>query len=160
MAPCTPMPTLLSPMTPRVPSRFTCPPHRPPPNDSDTQPVCSPRPPQILASIPCVPSLLLPGFKEGAGQPVPQALHPGPRREFSTNGESHQTGALFFLPVASFILGNCTHHQRGHTQDPGAHSQLPPPNTGRASNTPERHSAFISILSGNQAQNKCAVCVI
>ena len=93
---CTPMPTLLSPMTPRVPPSFTCPPHRPPPNDSDTQPVCSPRPPQILASIPCVPSSLLPGFKEGAGQAVPRGLHPGPRREFSTNGESHQTGALFF----------------------------------------------------------------
>ena len=67
---------------------------------------------------------------------------------------------FFFLPVASFILGNCTHHQRGHTQDPEARSQLPPPNRGRASNTPERHSAFISILSGNQAKNKCAVCVI
>lgn len=138
------MPTLLPPMTPHVPPRFTCPPYRPPPNDSDTQPVCSPRPPQVLASIPCVPSSLLPGFKEGAGQAVPRCLHPGPRREFSTNGESHQTGAFFFffLPVASFILGNCTSSKGTHT---GPRSPLPaprPPSRGRASNTPERHGAF------------------
>ena len=127
MAPCTPMPTLLSPMTPHVPPRFTCPPHRPPPNDSDTQPVCSPRPPQILASIPCVPSLLLPGFKEGAGQAVPQALHPGPRREFSTNGESHQTGALFFFASSKFYSRQL--HTSSKGTHPGPRSPLPAPPT-------------------------------
>lgn len=137
------MPTLLPPMTPHVPPRFTCPPYRPPPNDSDTQPVCSPRPPQVLASIPCVPSSLLPGFKEGAGQAVPRCLHPGPRREFSTNGESHQTGAFFFFFASSKFYSKQLHIIKGdthRTQEPAPSS--PPPSRGRASNTPERHGAF------------------
>lgn len=49
---------------------------------------------------------------------------------------------FFFLPVASFILGNCTSSKGTHT---GPRSPLPapcPPSRGRASNTPERHGAF------------------
>lgn len=139
----TPKPTLLSPQDSSCTTAFHLPSLSPTSHDSDTRPVCSPRPPQILVSIPCVPSSLLPRFKEGAGQAMPLGLHPGCRREFSTNGERHQTGALlFFLPVASFILGQLQ-IIKGDTHT-GPRSLLPPPphNRGRASNTPKGHGAF------------------
>ena len=117
----TPKPTLLSPQDSLCTTAFHLPSLPPTSHDSDTQPVCSPRPPQILVSIPCVPSSLLPRFKEGAGQAMPLGLHPGRRREFSTNGERHQTGALFFFASSKFYSRPTANHQRGHshrTQEP------------------------------------------
>lgn len=80
---------------------------------SDAQTACSPRPPQVLVSIPIHASSHLPRFKEGCRSgyairslallQVRHRLHLGPRRVFLTNGEKHQTGVLwvFFFFLAS-----------------------------------------------------------